>query len=76
MNTMIIRQKLHQLIDTLDDKHAEAMYILLSSEIDTDEQRKSLIRAEREKYLSNTGKSFSPEEVKKMALDKKLRHGL
>jgi hypothetical protein len=65
-----IRQKLHQFIDTIEDKKAEAIYTLLESEIDTDLQRKRLVMAEREKFLRGKGKSFSWDEVKRMALNK------
>lgn len=76
MNSSAIREKLHSLIDTVDDKKAEAIYTLLSGETDTDEQRKTLIQAEREAYLKGEGKSFSWEEVKEMAINKDKRHVL
>ncbi|ANH80873.1 hypothetical protein A8C56_07675 [Niabella ginsenosidivorans] len=76
MQTAIIRQKLHQFIDTIEDKKAEAIYTLLEQEIDTDAQRKALIQAERTKYLQGEGVSFTPEEVKAMALNKSQRHAV
>ena len=69
-----IRQKLHQYIDSIEDKKAEAIYTLLESEIDTDLQRKRLVTAEREKYLHGEGQSFSWDEVKQMALNKEKRN--
>lgn len=71
-----IRQKLHQFIDTIEDKKAEAIYLLFENEIDTDAQRLKLINAERERYLKNEGKSFSWDEVKEMAMNKEKRNGL
>ena len=71
-----IRQKLHQFIDTIEDKKAEAIYTLLESEMDTDLQRHKLIMAEREKYINGEGKSFSWGEVKQMALDKEKRNAI
>ncbi len=71
-----IRQKLHQFIDTIEDKKAEAIYLLFENEIDTDAQRLKLINAEREKYLNNEGKFFSWDEVKEMAMNKEKRNGL
>lgn len=71
-----IRQKLHQFIDTIEDKKAEAIYLLFENEIDTDAQRLKLINAERERYLNNEGKSFSWDEVKEMAMNKEKRNGL
>ena len=37
MNTEAIRQKLHQFIDTLEDKKAEAIYTLFEEDIDRNE---------------------------------------
>ena len=76
MQAADIREKLHHLIDTVDDKKAEAIYTLLSEENDVDVQRRKLIQAEREAYLRGEGKSYSWEEVKEMALDKEKRNGL
>jgi len=76
MNTTGIRKKLHDFIDTIGDKKAEAIYTLLEDEMDTDAQRKKLIQSEREKYLNGDGKSYSWDEVKEMALNKEKRHAL
>lgn len=76
MNTATIRQQLHQFIDRMEDKRAKAIYTLFEEEIDTDAQRKKLIRLEREKYLRGEGRSYSPAEVREMALNKEKRHVL
>ena len=76
MNTTGIRKKLHDFIDTIGDKKAEAIYTLLEDQMDTDAQRKKLIQSEREKYLNGDGKSYSWDEVKEMALNKEKRHAL
>ncbi len=76
MQTANIREKLHQFIDEMDDKKAEAFYTLLADENDAGAQRKKLVQAEREVYLKGEGKSFSWEEVKDMALNKYKRHVL
>ena len=55
MGKIDIRQKLHQFIDTIEDKKAEAIYTLFKDEIDTDAQRRKLIQAEREIYLRGEG---------------------
>lgn len=60
-----IRQKLHEFIDIIEDKRAEAIYTLFEDEIENDAQRKRLIHAEREKYLRGEGKSYSWNEVRK-----------
>ncbi len=56
MQTTIIREKLHQLIDELEDKKAEAIYTLLAEEQHTELQRRKLILSERERYLK--GEAF------------------
>ncbi len=71
-----IRQKLHQFIDTIGDKKAEAIYTLFEDEIDADMQRRKLIQAERDKYLNGEGKSYSWDEVKQMAMNKEKRHAI
>ncbi len=76
METTIIRQKLHQFIDEIEDKKAEAIYTLFEDEIDTDASRMKLILAEREKFLKGQGKSYNWEEVKEMAFQKEKRHAL
>jgi hypothetical protein len=76
MNKLNIRQRLHQFIDSIEDKKAKAIYTLFADEIDNDEQRKKLIQAERKKYLQNEGKSFTWDEVKQMAVNKGKRHAL
>lgn len=76
MNTAAIRQQLHRFIDSIEDKRARAIYTLFEEEIDTDTQRKKLIRLEREKYLRGEGKSYSPEEVKALALNKANRNAI
>lgn len=76
MKATQIRQKLHVFIDSIEDKKAAAIYTLLEEEIDTDSQRKKLILSEREKFLKGQGKSFSWDDVKKMALNKAKRDAL
>lgn len=71
-----IRQKLHQFIDAIEDKKAEAIYTLFEDEIDIDAYRKKLIQAERENYLLGNGNSCSWDEVKEMAINKEKRHAL
>ncbi len=76
MNTTGIRKKLHEFIDTIGDKKAEAIYTLFEDDIDTDAQRKRLIQSERKKYLMGEGKSYNWDEVKEMALNKEKRHAI
>lgn len=76
MQTTIIREKLHQFIDSIEDKKAEAIYTLFEDEIDTDVLRRKLIQSEREKYLRGEGKSYSWDEVKQMAVNKEKRNAV
>lgn len=76
MNTTVVRKKLHDFIDSIGDKKAEAIYTLFEDEMDTDAQRKKLILSEREKYLRGEEKSYSRDEVKEMALHKEKRHAI
>ena len=68
--------QLHQFIDAIDDKKAEAIYTLFEDDIDTDAQRKKLIQSERGKYLRNEGQSYSWDEMKTMAQNKGSMHEL
>ena len=76
MGTTNIRKKLHEFIDTIENKKAEAIYTLFENEIDTDLQRKKLVLNERKKYLNKEGKSYSWQQVKQMAIDKEKRHAI
>lgn len=76
MQTANIRQKLHEYIDTIEDKKVEAIYTLFENEIDTDASRRKLIQAEREKYLKGEGRSYSWKDVKQMAVDKEKRNAV
>jgi hypothetical protein len=74
METTPTKQKLHQLIDTLEDKKAEAIYTLLEDEINTDDYRRKLILTERAKYLAGEGSLYTWDEVKQMAIHKEQRN--
>ncbi len=76
MQPISIKEKLHQFIDTIDDKRANAIYMLLEDEFDVETKRKNLIMEDRAEYLKGNNKTFSFDEVKQMALNKELRSGL
>jgi len=76
MRTTNIRKKLHEFIDAIENKKAEAIYTLFENEIDTDLQRKKLVLNERKKYLNKEAKSYSWQQVKQMAIDKEKRHAI
>jgi len=67
MSTAEIKQKLHEYIDTAEDKKIKAIYALLENEmIDeftyTDEQKKELDRR-YDDYMNGIGKTYTREEV-------------
>jgi hypothetical protein len=76
MQTAMIKEKLHQFIDVVDDKRAQAIYMLFEDELKLNDARKNLIMEDRAAYLSGDNKTFSIDEVKQMALNKELRSGL
>jgi hypothetical protein len=76
METTPTKQKLHALIDALEDKKAEAIYTLLENEVYTDDHRRKLILAERAQYLAGKGESYSWDEVKQMAVNKEERNAI
>ena len=67
METINIRQKLHQFIDTIEDKKAEAIYTLFEDEIEqgeweyTDEFKAELDK--RYEYYQSGGKMITPAEA-------------
>lgn len=76
MQTSVIREKLHQFIDRIEDDKVEVAYTLLADGIDENSLRNKLIQAERARYLNGEGASFSWGEVKAMAANKEQRSGL
>ncbi len=73
MSVKTIRKKLHEFVDTMEDKKAIAMYNFLEEEMNPDTLRKKLIFAEREKVMAGEAKMYKWDDVKKMARNKKLR---
>jgi hypothetical protein len=43
MDTVVIRQKLHQFIDMIENTNAEAIYNLFANTMNTESQRKALV---------------------------------
>jgi hypothetical protein len=72
MTVVEIKTRLHQQIDNSDEKLLKMIYALVNEygveEENIDDARKKLILAERERYLSGIGKSYTREEVKNMAI--------
>jgi len=67
METINIRQKLHQFIDTIEEKKAQAIYTLFEDEIEQDEVEYSVeFKAELDKrydYYKNGGNMISQSEA-------------
>ena len=76
MTTIAIREKLQDYIRVADDKKVKAIYTMGEDEIETCLQRRKLIQAERDRYLSGEGKFYNWEEVKQMATDKRKRRAI
>ncbi|MCF8451187.1 MAG: hypothetical protein K9G49_15035 [Taibaiella sp.] len=73
MNTIEIRARLHEEIEHCDDRLLKMIFAIINEYKDADnldENRKQLVIEERAKYLKGEGKSYSWEEVKKIALSK------
>lgn len=71
MSTEELRGKLHEYIDTADDRHVEAMYTLLVREISTgyvyDEDTMQEIDRRREGLVSGKDPGYSVEEAMEIA---------
>ncbi|OSZ82596.1 hypothetical protein CAP35_04835 [Chitinophagaceae bacterium IBVUCB1] len=67
MTVATIRKKLHEYLDTADDKKIKAMYTLLESEIEEHGYSDEFIALlkKRENYYKNGGTMISAEESKK-----------
>ena len=79
MTTAEIKTRLHEEIEHGDERLLKMVYTLFKEyqgdeDEDAAEIRKQLVREEREKYIAGEGKSYSWEEVKKMALNKQRPH--
>lgn len=73
MNTPEIRTMLHEQIDHSDEKLLKMIYALVKEYNNPEtasDNRKHLIEEERAKYLRGEGRSYSWEEVKKIAISK------
>jgi signal recognition particle subunit SEC65 len=66
METELIRKKLHEFIDTIEDKKAAAIYTLFEDEIEADEEYPQDFKDEldrRAAYYKNGGKMYTMKEV-------------
>ena len=67
MDTVMIKGRLHEYIERADDKHLEAIYILLEKEITTsyqyDKASLDMLYARRDNHLKGQSKSYTAKEV-------------
>ena len=76
METEIMREKLHKIINEMDDKKAKVIYSLLTEKFETNSLRRQLIHLEREKFMRGEGESYSWDKVKQMAVNKPNRRAI
>ena len=73
MTMVEMKSQLHEQIEHGDERLLKIIYAVVKEYgedvDDVDDARRKLIFAEREKYLAGTGKSYSWEEVKQMAVN-------
>ena len=76
MTVSTLRKKLHEYIDTADERHLEAIFVLVEKEIETaysyDKETIDMLHKRRENHLNDTSVSYSLEEsLKKVRARKK-----
>lgn len=73
MTMVEIKSQLHEQIEHSDERLLKIIYAIVKEyredSDDIDDARKKLIFAERDRYLAGSGKSYSWEEVKNMAIN-------
>lgn len=71
-STVVLRDKLHQFIDSVDEKKVQAMYVMFEEEIETKTNSNFNLSAkeiealdiQRENYLASKCKTYNWDEVK------------
>ncbi len=76
MNTANIREQLHEYINTADERHLAAIYVLLENELGVnyvyDEETLKMLYQRREDHLNGSSPSLSVEEsMRKIRAHKK-----
>ena len=73
MNSIDIKKKLHQYIETSQDKKLKAIYTIVEDEIEAplnpwdDPEFVALVERREQSYLNGEGKTYSWEEVQRRA---------
>ena len=80
METAVLREKLHEYIDTADEQHLTAIYVLIKDKIAEaeifDEATMNMLYKRREDHLSGLSKSYTIEESMEMIRRHKKQNGL
>jgi hypothetical protein len=67
MDTVMIKGRLHEYIERADDKHLEAIYILLEKEITTshqyDQASLDMLYSRRDNHIEGKSKSYTVNEA-------------
>jgi hypothetical protein len=74
-----LKDKLHEEIEHSDERLLKMIYALVTEYHAGDEPsdaRKKLVMAERERYLQGEGESYTWQQVKEMATNRKTPDGL
>lgn len=71
MTTAAIKGRLHEYIEQADDKHLQAIYLLLEKELPTqyhyDAATLDMLYKRRENHLNESSETYSMEEALKLA---------
>jgi len=66
MDQTILRERLHEYIDTADERHLTAIYVLVENEMETedvyDEATLKMLYERKENHLKGISKSYTAEE--------------
>lgn len=80
MNTVDLKDKLHEEIEHSDEKLLKMIYALVTEyHADTDDindARMKLVLAEREQYLKGEGHTYTWQQVKDMAINRQKPNGI
>jgi hypothetical protein len=75
MDTVILRERLHKYIDTADERHLAAIYVLLEKEIGAGDVYDKALMDElyrrRESHLNDSSKSYTAEDALKQIRQQK-----
>lgn len=75
MDTSIIREQLHEYINTADEQHLAAIYVLLEKEMGKsyvyDEETLNMLYQRRQDHLNESSQSYTVDESMRMIREHK-----